>query len=241
MFSKANKSGRDNTGMREIDAPEPAPKMEPLSRKASTTSAKGAAPRPRPPVRQGGVPSIISSDMVIRGRVESAGEVQFDGEIEGDVIARGLVIGDGAKVVGNVIAEKVRVNGTVEGSIRGVDVELAAHSLVKGDITHTSLSIESGARFEGSSRHSDDPLHDTDGKPVVRTPPAPKPAPPVTTATGSVMRDAQAALLVEPAPRAIETQATNSASGTVRDTMPVRGDAVADRVLTRRPPAADLR
>lgn len=129
-----------------------------MNRRADAkSSARAKAPRPTP----SGVPSLISADMIIRGEIRSEGEVQFDGEIDGDIFAKGLVIGEGASVRGEVVAEKVKVAGTVDGRIRATRVELTATSVVKGDVIHTALMIEAGARFEGSCRHSDDPLNDT--------------------------------------------------------------------------------
>ncbi|WP_233061499.1 bactofilin family protein [Parvularcula mediterranea] len=129
-----------------------------MTRRADAKSSARSKPARTAPT---GVPSLISADMVIRGEVRSEGEVQFDGEIDGDIYAKGLVIGEGATVRGEVIAEKVKVAGTVEGRVRATRVELTASSIVKGDIIHTALMIEAGARFEGSCRHSDDPLNDS--------------------------------------------------------------------------------
>jgi hypothetical protein len=39
-------------------------------------------------------PSIISADMVINGTLNSTGDIQIDGRIEGDVRSVGLVIGE---------------------------------------------------------------------------------------------------------------------------------------------------
>lgn len=133
-----------------------------------------------------GVPSLISADVVIRGAIESEGEVQFDGEIEGDIRAAGLVIGEGARVAGEVVADKVRVCGVVEGSIRATRVELAAGSLVRGEVTHTALAIEAGAKFEGNVRHSDDPV----GAPVPRSSKAEAPAKPAPVADPVLVKTA---------------------------------------------------
>lgn len=104
------------------------------------------------------VPSIIGEDLTITGNVSSKGEIQVDGEIQGDVQCGSLLLGDKSHVSGNVVAEDVVVRGRVVGSIRGLRVTLQAQSHVEGDIFHQSLAIEQGAYFEGKSRRSDDPL-----------------------------------------------------------------------------------
>ena len=117
-------------------------------------SQRSKASRPAP----FGVPSLISGDMAIEGTIRSEGEVQFDGELKGDIHAKGIVIGDGAAVVGEVVAEKVKLAGTIKGKIRATRVELTASAKVDGDVLHAALMIEAGARFDGTCRHSDDPL-----------------------------------------------------------------------------------
>ena len=51
----------------------------------------------RPPAARG-VPSIISSELVVRGTLISAGDVQVDGKVDGDIRAASLVIGDKAVI-----------------------------------------------------------------------------------------------------------------------------------------------
>jgi cytoskeletal protein CcmA (bactofilin family) len=138
MFSSKNK---DN-------APAPQPMM----------AAAPAAPPKR--ARALSAPSIISADMVINGTLNSAGDIQVDGRVEGDVRSVGLVIGDKAEIHGEVLAEDVTVRGKVVGRIRARKVLLAATSHVEGDILHEAFAVESGAFFEGNCRHSDNPLAD---------------------------------------------------------------------------------
>jgi cytoskeletal protein CcmA (bactofilin family) len=105
-------------------------------------------------------PSIISADMMISGTLNSTGDIQIDGRVEGDVRSVGLVIGEKAEIVGEIYAEDVTVRGKVMGRIRARKVMLAATSHVEGDILHEAFAVESGAFFEGNCRHSDNPLGD---------------------------------------------------------------------------------
>ena len=95
--------------------------------------------------------------------MSSKGEIQVDGEIQGDVQCGSLLLGDKSQINGSVLAEDVVVRGRVLGSIRGLRVTLQAQSHVEGDIYHQSLAIEQGAYFEGKSRRTDDPLADRRG------------------------------------------------------------------------------
>ena len=122
------------------------------------------APAPQQPQQSGKrmarstVPSIISGDLVVKGTLVSAGDLQIDGRVEGDIRAGGLVIGDKASIEGDIIAEEATVRGHVQGSIRARKIQLCSTGRVQGNILHEALSMEAGAYFEGNCRHSDNPL-----------------------------------------------------------------------------------
>jgi len=120
---------------------------------------KAGGPNAAAALRRGrAAPSIISEDLTVHGDLVAGGDIQVDGTVHGDVRSQSLTIGEHATVTGAVVAEDVVVRGRVLGSIRGRRVQLAASCHVEGDILHESLAIETGAFFEGSCRHSDDPL-----------------------------------------------------------------------------------
>lgn len=127
----------------------------PFTERPATYAAKSPTP-----TASKMVPSIIGEDLTITGNVTSKGEIQVDGEIQGDVHCGSLLLGDKSQVMGGVVAEDIVVRGRVVGSIRGLRVTLQAQSHVEGDIFHQSLAIEQGAYFEGKSRRSDNPLEE---------------------------------------------------------------------------------
>jgi len=94
-------------------------------------------------------PSIISRDLSIVGDLLSDGEIQIDGKVNGDIRTRILIVGESAKVKGEIVAETCHVLGRVDGQIKAKVVKLAATSHVVGDILHEDLSIETGAFLEG--------------------------------------------------------------------------------------------
>jgi cytoskeletal protein CcmA (bactofilin family) len=125
----------------------------PFTERPATYASKSAGP-----TASKMAPSIISEDLTITGNVSSKGEIQVDGEIEGDIRCSSLLLGDKSQVTGSVAAEDVVVRGRIVGSIRGLRVTLQAQSHVEGDIFHQGLAIEQGASFEGKSCRSDNPL-----------------------------------------------------------------------------------
>jgi len=136
---------------------------------SKSKDVQAAAPAPTASKRPR-APSIISADMAIQGGMKSAGDIQIDGRVEGDVRSVGLVIGDKAEIHGEIFAEDVTVRGKVVGRICARKVLLAATSHVEGDILHEALAVETGAFFEGICRHSDDPLNKgTDGGTVAES------------------------------------------------------------------------
>lgn len=103
-------------------------------------------------------PSVIGSDLIIMGNLESKGEVTIEGQVQGDIHCAMLLVGEHAQVTGGIVAEEVVVRGRVMGSVRGNKVTLQASAHVEGDVYHKALAIEQGAFFEGKSRRSDDPM-----------------------------------------------------------------------------------
>ncbi len=97
----------------------------------------------------GGVPSIISPDLEIVGDLMSDGEIQIDGTVKGDIKAHMLTVGEQGKVDGSTVAETVRIFGTVNGRVQAKTVRLGKSAKVTADITHKTLTIETGAYFEG--------------------------------------------------------------------------------------------
>lgn len=112
----------------------------------------------RPGERVG--PSVIGSDLSIVGNLTSKGQVQIDGQVQGDINASHVIIGERASITGGIRAQEVVVRGQVMGSIHGKRVMLQAQSHVEGDIYHQALAIEQGAFFEGKSRRAADPLNE---------------------------------------------------------------------------------
>lgn len=106
--------------------------------------------------RNDAMPSIIADGMRVRGEVASAGDVQVDGVLEGDVRAGSVTVGPSGRIVGEVAAERVSISGSVTGRIRARSVSLSKTARVKGDIAHESLSIEAGAAFEGQVTRMDE-------------------------------------------------------------------------------------
>jgi cytoskeletal protein CcmA (bactofilin family) len=102
-------------------------------------------------------PSVIAASMRIVGDLESSGIVKIDGRVDGSIThAKQVLLGRGATIMGNVLADEVIVGGTVDGGIRAADrLELQASAIVNGDIETKSIVVLEGARINGSVRMTD--------------------------------------------------------------------------------------
>ena len=99
-------------------------------------------------------PSILSSDLIVAGDLNCAGEIQIDGTMTGEIKADTIVLGTTANVTGDIVANNVRIHGKLVGQITAKAVSLGKTAEVIGDIIHETLSIKDGASLEGHCRRS---------------------------------------------------------------------------------------
>ncbi len=100
-------------------------------------------------------PSIIHGGLLLRGDLESPGDLHFDGTLEGNIRATSLDIGKEAAIQGDVVARELTVRGTVRGRICANKVLLCAGCRVDGEVHYRTLTIETGARLDSRFRHLD--------------------------------------------------------------------------------------
>jgi cytoskeletal protein CcmA (bactofilin family) len=94
---------------------------------------------------------VIAKGLKIVGSVTAEGLLWVYGSINGELHCTSLVIDRAAHISGTVTAERVVVDGKVEGPIQGGEIVLKSRAQVVGDIHYQSLAIESGAFFDGRS------------------------------------------------------------------------------------------
>ncbi len=159
MFSKSK-----------TNEPDPRKQATPEAAKVSDTATYPAAKQEVAPAREGAAKikppvSTLSTDLHVKGNIKTTGDILVEGQVEGDIRAHLLTLGESATVKGEVIADDVVVNGRVIGRVRGLKVRLTSTARVEGDIVHKTIAIESGAHFEGSVQRQDDPLSTTGNRP----------------------------------------------------------------------------
>ncbi|MEL6977249.1 MAG: polymer-forming cytoskeletal protein [Pseudomonadota bacterium] len=100
--------------------------------------------------------SVIGSELVIVGDVQSSGEIKVDGTIRGDVACSKVTVSENGEIQGGISAELVVIHGKASGSIKGRSVMLHATARVEADIKHQGIGIEMGTRYDGTLQWVDD-------------------------------------------------------------------------------------
>jgi cytoskeletal protein CcmA (bactofilin family) len=94
-------------------------------------------------------PSIIGSGIFVDGNIEADVDLSIRGRVVGDVRCATLVLGAQGEIRGNVVADRVRLSGSVEGAIETGDLALEQTAQVRGDVTYSRIKMVKGAVVQG--------------------------------------------------------------------------------------------
>lgn len=147
-------------------ASKPSNEAAPASPPAETPSflrQGGADTAPAQMTKSKPAASVLASDLTVTGNLKTTGDVVIEGNVDGDIRAHLLTVGETATIRGEIVADDIVINGRVIGRVRGLKVRLTSAAQVEGDIIHKTIAIESGAHFEGSVQRQDDPLQTSRG------------------------------------------------------------------------------
>ncbi len=95
--------------------------------------------------------SIIGNGSSIKGDFTVNGFVRVDGDIDGNLETDGnVIIGEHARIRGNVSAKNLTIGGIVLGNVTAKDsIKLLSSSAVVGDILCRKIQIDDGVVFHG--------------------------------------------------------------------------------------------
>jgi len=119
---------------------------------------RDSSPRDAEPRLNAGVsgsPEILSTfgaGMLIAGQIHCPGALQIFGRVQGDMQASHIVICEGGRVEGTIVAQEAVIQGTFNGTIHANSVKLQGKAVVDGEIFNKSLAIEPNVQFQGVSR-----------------------------------------------------------------------------------------
>ncbi|WP_084419122.1 bactofilin family protein [Photobacterium sp. J15] len=96
--------------------------------------------------------TVIADGCNITGELQLACDIQVDGIIEGKLrLDKTLVVSNSGRLQGEIYADKIVVNGLIEGTCYANAIEILDKGKVTGTIYCDDLSIERGGSFLGST------------------------------------------------------------------------------------------
>lgn len=111
-----------------------------------------------------GAPTVIREGLRLEGNVHTHNDILLEGSIRGEVTANSITIAAGATLSGTVSAAVIVVDGTLEGVVRCIKLQVNTTGAVSGEIHHSVLVVEAGATIEGTVFRTE---RQTEAAPVV--------------------------------------------------------------------------
>lgn len=98
--------------------------------------------------------SVLSSSVVITGKIDVEEDIRIDGCVKGNISCNGkIVVGPSGHIIGNIKSRTIILTGKIVGDINVSEiVVLKASSYYEGHITARNIEIEAGASFFGNCK-----------------------------------------------------------------------------------------
>ena len=124
---------------------EPGPKAEmpaPTTSSSAQSSSTSSDYKPSAPAKAKPPASILSADLLVTGNMKTTGDVQIEGQVDGDIHAHLLTVGEGATVKGEVMGDDIVIHGRIIGRVRGLKVRLTSTARIERGNNHRTGAIE---------------------------------------------------------------------------------------------------
>lgn len=97
------------------------------------------------------IETIIGPSVKVKGNFVTKGSMQIEGELEGTLkIGNDIIVGEGAKIVASVSANRIMVSGEIKGNIKANEsLEITETAKIEGDIESKVISVDAGAQING--------------------------------------------------------------------------------------------
>jgi len=105
----------------------------------------------KPADGQDNEPSVshLGCALTVKGKLDTEGELKVDGNVQGEISADRVVIGEKGAIEGDVIARDVQIGGRLNGRVFALNVTLEASADITGRIFHNTVTVAKGARIDG--------------------------------------------------------------------------------------------
>ena len=98
---------------------------------------------------------LIAADSELEGRLRSRGVIRVEGVVRGDLTAPVVLLEAGGLVEGRIETERLRVSGTLRGTVEAREIEVVRTALLEAELSYEEIGIERGARVRGLHRQRD--------------------------------------------------------------------------------------
>ena len=96
--------------------------------------------------------AIISQGVTIKGNLDLSAKLHVEGVIEGNINSNNEIsIGKDGKIIGELVAKKLIINGRFEGKAECDVIEVLEGGVLHGDIVIQNIVIEPNGCFIGTS------------------------------------------------------------------------------------------
>lgn len=120
--------------------------------------------------------TLIGKNTSFDGVLKAEGKIRIDGVFTGQIEIKGdLLIGESAKISGDISVTNCIVSGEVKGNINAVNlVRITSEGKLQGDVTVKSFIIDEDAFFEGQCKMTNNeknssPKEISNGKPNIKS------------------------------------------------------------------------
>ncbi|AWW33116.1 polymer-forming cytoskeletal protein [Echinicola strongylocentroti] len=98
--------------------------------------------------------NVIAKETSIKGDIITQGNIRIEGVVNGTLSSKTkIVIGESARLVGNIDTKEAEIAGNVEGEVKCSDILfLKKTAVINGNIHTKKLVIENGAVFNGECK-----------------------------------------------------------------------------------------
>jgi cytoskeletal protein CcmA (bactofilin family) len=103
--------------------------------------------------------TIISRDTVIVGDIHFSGNLDVEGLVQGNIVAKPdsdacVRVIDKGRIEGDISAPSVVINGSIKGDVHSsAHLELASRAQVEGNVFYTLVEMAAGSAVNGSLQH----------------------------------------------------------------------------------------
>jgi cytoskeletal protein CcmA (bactofilin family) len=104
-----------------------------------------------------GSETVVGASVTLRGELTSAGNIQIDGEVTGNVTAQGdVTVGRTGRIKGDISGLNIQISGQVHGKVQAEDkFELRYSGRLKGDVSCQAIEVHEGGYLLGKVVMSD--------------------------------------------------------------------------------------